>query len=94
MSEHPGETEQSPKEFLCVLWGGGGGGEEGGGEAPLAPPLDPPLMMVMVHGGGKALYTLGLAPLYLLPPPPSTFFIPFIAAIINVLKVVLQRAIE
>ena len=32
-----GATEQSPKEFLCVLWGGGGG------EAPLAPPLDPPL---------------------------------------------------
>ena len=27
MSEHPmqaGATEQSPKEFLCVLWGGGG----------------------------------------------------------------------
>ena len=32
MSEHPmqaGATEQSPKEFLRVLWGGGGGG--GGG---------------------------------------------------------------
>ena len=44
MSEHPmqaGATEQSPKEFLCILWGGGGGG---GGEAPLAPPLDPPLI--------------------------------------------------
>ena len=48
MSEHPmqaGATEQSPKEFLCVLCvcvcvGGGGGG---GGEAPLALPLDPPL---------------------------------------------------
>ena len=37
MSEHPmqaGATEQSPKEFLCVLLGGGGGG---GGRGPPGP---------------------------------------------------------